>query len=114
MSLGDLIRRHEFEPVTRSYRERFGDDLTMEFMECIRKIVVDPAAKQLGGTAQSPWSDATWLMWLRNRAVDHATKSCEELLSEIVEREFALPDDVQSWTEFLRTYSAEILALAIR
>src|SRR5689334_21938238 len=64
MTLGDLIRRHDFGPVTRSYRERFADDLTTEVMECIHRILNDPAAMRLGGTAESPWSDATWLMWL--------------------------------------------------
>jgi hypothetical protein len=110
MSLEDLIRRGDFETVARSYRERFGEDLPTEIMECIHRIITDPRAKRLGGTADSPWSDATWLMWFRNRADDLATKSCEQVLSDFLERDVVLPTDVPSWTELLRMYSAEILA----
>jgi hypothetical protein len=110
MSLEDLIRRREFEPVAEAYRRRFGDDLTPETIECIYRIVTNPAAKRLGGSDQSPWSDDTWLMWFHNRAADLATRPWDQILADFLEPEILLPKDVESWREFLRTYSAEILA----
>lgn len=91
--LRQLIRQQDADGLARYCRETFQASLT----EQQARAILDHA-RSVGGTADQPWSDSTWKMWLKGRAqqtpsavpteaeIDHVPRrTLAELLNELAD-----------------------------
>lgn len=91
--------------LSQRYADRYSDFVEPHVLAEISRIITDPNASPLGGTPESPWSDETWLNWLRNRVDDLKTSTIDDLRSRLVLAPVPLLDSAERWYEFLSEYS---------
>lgn len=100
-----LIEDGDLGSLSQRYVDRYSDDVEVGSLATIVQIVTDPNGPDLGGTPESPWSDETWLNWLRNRVTDLERQSADELGSRFITTPNPLLDSIDRWSRFLQEYS---------
>jgi hypothetical protein len=78
----------------------------LEVLNAICELVRDPEALPLGGSADSPWSDDTWLEWIRNRVRDLETESVAKMRKRFLKKKQEKLRSVDAWQDFLAKYRA--------
>lgn len=110
----ELIRTKNFEALSGLIQARWGTTPTTQSLAWLHEIVVVRRSPPAGGTPEAPWSESTWLLWIKNRLDEYAARpECAEDPGEPygavfdVERE---PTNPVAWRSFLARYSKELLA----
>jgi hypothetical protein len=108
-----LLRTKQFEALARVVNERWGLSPTTDSLLWVHGLAFRRPVPAAGGTAESPWSNATWLSWIKNRLDDYSTDPslADDPASRYgpsfeVERD---PTSVTAWRDFLERYSKELL-----
>jgi hypothetical protein len=113
-SLSELLARRDDAGLTRLVQERWGIAPTPEALRWLHEIASRPTA-HVGGTPDSPWSESTWLTWIKNRLDAFASNPARasdpfdaQAAPFEVERDPASP---AAWRSFLERFSEELLAV---
>ena len=109
-----LLQNKDFEALARDLESRFGEAPAVESLNAVRDLIAGRLASSVGGAVDDPWSDATWLIWVKNRLEEIAANSEPGVaLLRLQDRlaEFDKPPGTQEeWRRFLHRYSEELLA----
>jgi hypothetical protein len=112
-SVGLYLRRREFDLLVQMINARWGIRPSESSLELIRELAFERPAQVMGGTAESPWSSATWLLWMKNRLDELARNPtiADDPASRYgtkfeLERE---PANAAAWQTFLQRFSDELL-----
>lgn len=109
--VGELLRSRDFVTLARIMEDRWGIVATVETLEHIHDIAFRHPSIAVGGAGDDPWSDSTWLLWIKNRVNDLATKPrVADVTQSLESQRFAPPGSQVEWREFLQRYSRELLA----
>jgi hypothetical protein len=110
----ELLRMNRSGALASVIKDRWEITPTAEQLQWLHEIQFRRSTPPVGGTQESPWSDATWLLWIKKRIDEFSTDPT--LASDPanrygppfeVERE---PASVAAWRSFLARYSEEGLA----
>lgn len=109
--VGELLQLRDFVTLARIAEERWGIVASVETLEQLHDIAFRHPSIAVGGSAQDPWSDSTWLLWIKNRMEELATKPrIVDVAQDLESHHFAPPGSQVEWQEFLQRYSLELLA----
>ncbi len=88
------------------YEARYSSTPNQHILYAICDLARDPDAPPLGGSDEYPWSDQTWLDWIRNRVADLETDSVDKLRKRFLRKKQkqSLLRSVQAWRDFLSEY----------
>jgi hypothetical protein len=112
--VGELLALKRFDALTHAVKDRWGIAPTTEALQWLHELAFHRPTPTVGGTPESPWSNSSWLLWIKNRLDELSTNPT--LASEPgsrygppfeVERN---PASVTAWRSFLERYSEELLA----
>jgi hypothetical protein len=112
--VGELLRMKQFDALTALVKDRWRIAPTTRLLQWLHEIAFLSPKPSVGGTAVSPWSNSTWLMWIKNRLDDFSRDST--LASDPASRygpPFEIerdPANVTAWRSFLDRYSKQLLA----
>jgi hypothetical protein len=104
-SIRELIAIGDAVSLSERYAKRYSDLVDPNVLAAISQIVTDPNARKLGGSADSPWSDETWLTWLRTRVAELRSGSIDDLRSRFLVTPKSFLNTTDGWFEFLTEYS---------
>jgi hypothetical protein len=111
--IGLLLRKRDFAALAQIVESRWGIQTPEVTWELLHKLAFANPGAKMGGTAASPWSSATWLLWIKNRLDELARKPsvAADPASRFgarfdVERKPTNPD---AWKSFLKRFSDELL-----
>ncbi len=102
-----------FDALADVVKNRWGIAPTGECLQWLHEIAFRREGS-VGGTHESPWSESTWLMWIKNRFDEFST--APTIVGDPATR-WGLPFEVEAdpasvaaWRSFLDRYSRELLA----
>jgi hypothetical protein len=111
--LPELIRNGDHDALARLVEERWRFVPSPDALRWLQQIALRPQIGA-GGPPDSPWSESTWLMWVKNRLDDYAANpGCAEDPAQPYGRAFDVeldPTSAAAWRSFLVRYSRELLA----
>lgn len=110
----DAIYNADTSMLAERVEARYSFTPSQHVLYAICDLARDPDAPPLGGSDQHPWSDQTWLEWIRNRVTDLETNSVDELRKRFLrKRQRKSPlRSVHAWRAFLSEYRAVAERLA--
>jgi hypothetical protein len=88
------------------FHERYSFTPDQHTLDAICDLARDPDAPTLGGSDEYPWSDQTWLDWIRNRIIDLENNSVEQLRKRFLRKKQKKSTlrTVHAWRCFLSEY----------
>jgi hypothetical protein len=110
----ELLRMNRSVALAGVIKDRWKITPTAELLQWLHEIQFRRSTPPVGGTQESPWSDSTWLLWIKKRTDEFSANPT--LASDPANRygppfEVELePANVAAWRSFLARYSEEGLA----
>ena len=110
----ELLRMNRCDALASVIKHRWEITPAAELLQWLHEIQFRRPTPPFGGTQVSPWSDSTWLLWIKNRIDEFSANPT--LASDPANRygppfEVELdPTNVATWRSFLASYSEAGLA----
>src|SRR5205823_2319056 len=71
--VGELLRMKRFDALARLVKDRWDIAPTTDSLQGLHEIAFHRPTPLVGGTPESPWSNSTWLLWIKNRLDEFST-----------------------------------------
>jgi hypothetical protein len=106
----ELLKTKDFAALSQLMQERFDLEASQASLEYIRYLALDHPRAVAGGSPEDPWSDSSWLVWLKNRVIELKERDPADLLAELNASQVETPRCESDWRSLLERLSAAVLS----
>lgn len=106
-SIRELFESSDFAELMARYATRGSSEVPLDHLKFIQSLIQHPHGPSVGGSAESRWSEGTWLNWIHNRLLELETQPMLTVWERFVKPPKPSPPlvSISEWREFLRAYA---------